>query len=462
MQRCAELTSSRRPAALAAVLLGFFIVMLDTTIVNVALSAMGSDLHAPVPVLQWVVDAYTLVFAALLLTAGTACDRLGARRVYIAGLALFGALSAVCAFAPNGAVLIGARAVQGIGAAAVVPGSLALLSGIYDDPRERSRAIGLWGGAGAVAAAVGPVLGGALISWIGWRAVFWVNFPIVVATLWLTWKGLPAATASQSRREHGIDLPGQLLCVLGLAVLTYGIISGGDTRWALGAIIAAVCGLLILAGFALAERRSRRPMLPMGIFRDPRFTVASLVGLALNISFFGQLFVLSLFFQHYLGLAPWLAGLALAPQACSGVIASPLGGRAAARIGAFPTTLIGLLVGAAGFASLVRVTASTPYPVVAALTFIGGFGMAFAMPAVTSAAVMASPPQYTGLAGGVINAARQTGSVIGVAVLGTMVATGPFLDGFHLAVASASGVFIAAAILVTSVLGRTSDTAQAH
>ena len=439
----------RQRGALIAVLLGFFIVMLDATIVNVALADIGTDLDAPMASLQWVVDSYTLVFAAFLLTSGAACDRLGARDVYLLGLLLFGVLSVVCALAPTGGTLIAARAAQGAGAAAVVPGSLALLAVIYTEPDARSRAIGLWGGAGGIAAAVGPVLGGVLVSWIGWRAVFWVNIPIIAVACRLTLRSLPAPAA---RHGRAIDPLGQLLSVLGLAALTYGMIAGGESGLSNSSAAAICCGAAVLAGLVVVEHHVDDPMLPMPLFREARFTVSALVGLALNISFFGQLFVLSLFFQRYLGYAPWLAGLALAPQACSAVIASPLGGRSTARIGAPATMLIGLLTGAAGFGSLVGVTEGTPYPMTALLTFAGGFGMAFAMPAATSAAVASAPPAYTGLAGGVINAARQTGSVIGVAALGAMIATRTFLAGFHLAVGTAAAVFLAAAVPVVGVL----------
>ncbi len=444
------MTTMRRTEALIAVMLGFFIVMLDTTIVNVALADLGTDLRATVASLQWVVDAYALVFAALLLSAGAACDRLGARRVYLVGLVVFAFLSAACALAPNGDTLVAARIVQGVGAAAIVPGSLALLSAIYDDPAARARAIGLWGGAGGVAAAVGPMLGGTLVSTVGWRAVFWVNLPIIAIACWLTLRAIPAAPGNHRARK--VDVPGQVLSVLALVAITYAVITAGEHGWTPPQISALLAGFVLVALFVIIERRSPDPMLPMVLFTQARFTVAALVGFALNVSFFGQLFVLSLFFQHYLGYEPWLAGLALAPQACSAVIASPLGGRSAARYGAFPTMLTGLIIGTVGFGSLIVLKADTPYPLVAILTFAAGFGMAFAMPAATSAAVAAAPTEHTGIAGGVINAARQTGSVVGVAALGAMVTGGQFLPGFQTAVAAAAAVFAVAAILVASTL----------
>lgn len=442
-------SAPHRRGALVAVLLGFFAVMLDITIVNVALADMGTDLAAPVTSLQWVVDGYTLAFAAFLLSSGAACDRLGARTVYMVGLILFGAFSAVCALAPTGGALIAARALQGLGASAIVPGSLASLAAIYRDPGTRSRAIGLWGGAGGVAAAAGPVLGGALVSWIGWRAVFWVNIPIVILAYRLALRSLPVSVV---RRERAIDPPGQALSASALAALTYGIIAGGESDWDGSSIAAALGGAIMLACFVAIENRADDPMLPMPLFGERRFTVAMIVGFALNTSFFGQLFVLSLFFQEYLGYTPWHAGLALAPQACSAVIASPLGGRCTARIGAFPTMLIGLLAGAAGFGCLIAVADGTPYPMTATATFIGGFGMAFAMPAATSAAVVSAPPAYAGLAGGVINAARQTGSAVGVAALGAMITADALLAGFHRAVGAASVVFLVAAVPVIGVL----------
>ena len=441
----------RRRGALIAALLGFFVVMLDTTVVNVALARIGADLGAPVASLQWVVDAYALTFAALQLSAGAACDRMGARSVHLLGLVVFGLLSTACALAPAGGALIAFRALQGVGAAAIVPASLAMLSLIHDRPADRARAIGLWGGAGGVAAAVGPVAGGLLVTWAGWRLVFWVNLPLVAVGMWLTARCLPEPAARSPRRRGG-DLPGQILSVIGLAAATYGIIAAGEHGWSLVAVLSTLAGLILLVVFIVVERIASRPMLPTVVFSRPRFAVAAAVGFALNTGFFGQLFVLALFLQRYLGYSPWLAGLALAPQACSAVVASPLGGRMTARIGAFPTMLTGLLTGAAGFAGLALATASTPYPLVAALTFLGGFGTALTMPAATSAAVASAPVGYTGVAGSVINAARQTGSVVGVAVLGSLIASGDFLTGFHRAVTGASAVFAVAAIAVAVVL----------
>lgn len=445
------------PGALTAVALGFFIVMLDTTIVNVALPRIGTDLHGGVSLLQWVVDSYTLVFAALLLTTGAACDILGARRIYLSGLAVFAIFSACCALAPTGSLLIGARAMQGIGAAALVPGSLALLAAAYPNPGDRAKAIGIWGGVGGIAAAAGPVLGGALITAVGWRAVFWVNLPVVAIAAWLTMRHTP--NPAPAHRRH-LDLPGQASAILALCAITYAVIDAAHTSWSPRNLITLLIGVAAAAGFVLIERAKPDPMLPLTLFENRSFSVASFVGLALNLGFYGQFFVLTLYFQQYRGYGPLTAGLALAPQALGAVIGSPLGGRATARFGAFATMLTGLLIGAAAFAGLLTFTQTTPYVVIAPLIFAAGLGISLAMPAATAGAISAAPSKYAGIAGGVVNSARQTGSVFGVAVLGGFVTTGTFLHGFRLAVAAAAVIFLVAAAVTGLNLRRRQETSN--
>lgn len=436
---------------LVAVVLGFFIVMVDTTIVNVALPQIGISLGGGESLLQWVVTGYTLAFAALLLTGGAACDALGARRVYLAGLASFALFSIVCALAPNGGVLVAARVLQGLGAAALVPGSLALLAAAYTDPAKRAKAIGIWGGAGGVAAAVGPVLGGALIAAIGWRAVFWVNVPVIVIAIWLTLRHTPNPSPGHRRR---LDLPGQVLAIAALCLVTYAVIDAAQHTWDITRIGLFVLGVVVGVMFLLVEWRSKDPLLPLGLFRSRAFSVASIVGLALNLGFYGQLFMLSLYFQQYRHYGPLAAGLAMAPQAFGAIIGSPLGGRATAKFGAFPTMLVGLLIGSAGFLSLIVLNQGTPYILIALLTFTAGFGMAVAMPAATSGAVSSAPTGYAGIAGGVVNAARQTGSIVGVAVLGGFSTLSDFRYGFQLAVVGAAATFLIAAALTLATMLR--------
>ena len=436
--------------ALCTVLCGFFVVMLDTTIVNVSLPYIGKDLGGTTSSLQWVVDSYTLSFAALLLTSGTACDRLGALHVYLAGLATFAIFSFLCALSTSMWALIIFRAFQGIGAAMVIPSSLALIADMYSDQARRTKIIGLWGAAGGIAAALGPIVGGMLVSALRWNAAFWINIPIIAILIVLVIVFVPPRKPDNNKY---FDLWGQVTSIIGLSALTYVVITWGERGWSPLYIIWLIGGIMLVLCFFIIESATPDPMLPLALFKERRFRIALFVGFCLNFSFFGQLFILSLYFQDFLGWSPWLAGLALAPQATSAIIASPLGGRCAAAYGTYPAMLAGLLVGAGGFSSLMFVSPETPYPVIALLTFCVGFGMAFAMPAATSAAVNASPPAHVGVAGGVINTARQIGSVFGVAALGAFITSGSFLTGFHVAVLIAGGVFaLAAAIVLGSML----------
>ena len=343
------------------------------------------------------------------------------------------------------------RAFQGIGAAMVVPSSLALIAEMYSDHAQRTKVIGLWGAAGGIAAALGPIVGGMLVSAIDWNAAFWINIPIITALIMLVIGVIPVQKASAVKR---FDLWGQVTAIVSLSSITYVVITWGEHGWDVTYIAWIMSGIILTACFFTIESTTPDPMLPLALFREETFSIAAFVGFCLNFSFFGQLFILSLYFQDFLGWSPWLSGLALAPQATSAIIASPLGGRCAAKYGPYPAMLIGLLFGIGGFSSLIAVSPETPYPVIALLTFCVGFGMAFAMPAATSAAVNASPPEYVGVAGGVINTARQVGSVFGVALLGTFIASGSFLVGFHTAVLVAGGVFALAASGVLSTMLR--------
>lgn len=445
----------RRPgAALVAVLLGFFVVMLDTTIINVALPMIGADLDVPVTSLQWVVNAYALSLAAFQLGAGSACDRLGARTVYVTGLLVFALFSVICALAPNDVVLVAARGAQGLGAAAVVPGSLALLARLHDDDGARSRVIGLWGGAGGFAAAIGPSLGGGLVSLLGWRVAFWMNLPVVAVAVWLVVTAVPGVLPWERDRSTGrVDVVGPILSAAGLGCLAHGAVTLGLRDWSPGSLMVPGIGCLAVFLFVAAERRASAPMLPPDVLASADFGVPVLAGLCLNAGFFGQLFVLSLFLQQHLGLSAWAAGLVLTPQACSAIVASPLGGRAAARFGATPTMLAGLLLGASGFVALAVVGPTAPYPVVGLVGVVGGFGTALAVPAATLAAMAAMPPARRGLAGAVSNSARQVGSLVGVAVLGAVMVRTAFVPGFRMALVGAACVF-QAAVLTVAIMGR--------
>jgi DHA2 family methylenomycin A resistance protein-like MFS transporter len=428
-----------------AVCLGYFMVILDTTIVNVALPALRVDMRASVAGLEWVVDSYLLMLAALLLTGGVLADRAGARRVFQVGLALFVLASAGSGLAPNVPVLVVARLLQGVGAALSVPSSLALLRAAFPDAADRARAIGVWGGIAGLAAASGPILGGLLVTAATWRLVFFVNVPIGLLAIALTARYVPAPPP----QPRVLDLAAQFTGVLALAALTLALIEGGDSGFGPAVSGAVAVFLIATVGFIVIEHRAVEPMLPLSLFRNPTFAGGSAVGLLINLGFYGELFVINLYFQQVVGYSALVAGLALLPQL--GVVAagSALSGRFTARVGGPRRTMeIGLLVGGAGLFGLIAVGDGTPYGLLVVPLVAVGFGMSFTMPAATTAVVEGVSADRAGLASGVINAARQLGGVIGVAVLGALISGshGPgFIPGLRVALAIAGAAFLAGA-----------------
>ena len=431
---------------LVAICLGYAMVILDTMVVNVALPSLGRDLHAGVSSLQWVAAGYTLVFAGLLLSAGTLGDRIGPKRVLQAGLALFTAASAACAFAPTVGFLVGARLAQGLGAALCVPASLALLQATYAEPRERARAFGLWGGIAGVAAASGPIVGGLLIAGLGWRSVFAINLPFGVLGLAGVARYLPDVPG----RRHPADLAGQLLGVAALASLTGALIEAGPLGWTAAAVLAGLAVAAVATTvFVFTERRIPSPMLPLSLLRDPTFSAASAVGLLINLGFYGQLFVATLYFQDQRGYSALITGLALLPEGTMASVGSIASGRIMAHTGPRTPMVAGLALGAAGLLALAVAGPHTPYYVLVAPLLATGLGMSLTMPAATAAVMGSAPPERAGLASGVINTSRQVGGAIGVALLGTLVARHG-AGGMRVSMAIAAGSFALGCVLTAS------------
>lgn len=439
--------------ALPAICLGYFMVILDATAVNLSLPALGADLGADlgggVGALQWVVDGYTLTFAALLLSAGSLGDRFGARRIFAAGLGVFVVASAACGLAPGTAWLLAARLVQGAAAAVLVPSSLALLGAAYDDPAARARAVGIWGGVAGIAAVLGPVVGGALTQVVSWRLVFVINVPIGSAALLMTLRHVPR-DGGHGRR--GFDVPAQVAAIAALGALTFALIEARTEGWAsppiLGGFAAAV---VLVAVFVLVERRAGNPMLPPALFASRAFSGGTAIGLLINLGFYGQLFVMSLYLQNTRHMSPATAGLALLPEAILVSLASFLSGRWTSRTGPRPTMLVGLCIGAAGLFGLMAAGAHTAYPVIVLPLMASGFGMAFTMPAATTTVALAAPAGRAGVASGAINTGRQVGSTVGVALLGTLSVSA----GLPAAMAGAGAAFLAgAAVAAFAVPGR--------
>ncbi|MFJ4812449.1 MFS transporter [Streptomyces longwoodensis] len=413
--------------ALTAGLLGFTLVCLDASVVNVALPAIGSSLGGGMSGLQWVVDAYTLAFAALMLSTGAFSDRAGASRAYALGTAVFTLASAACGLAPGLPSLIGARVVQGVAAAVVLPASLALVRQAYPDPARRARAVAAWAAGGSAAVALGPVAGGVLTSAWDWRAIFFVNLPVGAAILLL----LLRAPRSE-RRPAPLDLPGQVTAVVALTALTFAVIERGATG-AVALAVAVVAGVV----FFRVEAHGPHPVVPLGLFRDRTVAVAVATGAAVSVAFYSVVFVFSLYFQQVRGLGPLAAGLAFLPMTGLIAVTNVVAGKLAGRFGPRLPMVVGQWVAVAGLLLLLSVGADTPAPLVAVELVPLALGCALTVPPLTAAMMDAVPAERAGLAAGVLNAARQVAGGLGIAVFGTLVADG-FATGMRLSIALAA------------------------
>lgn len=430
---------------------GFFVVMLDTTIVNVALPSIGAGLHASFQGLQWVVNAYAIALAALLLGAGGMADRFGTRRVYEASLLLFAIASLGCALSPELWVLLASRFAQGVAGASLIPTSMVLAADGCRTPEERSVALGWWGSAGGLAAAMGPVLGGCLVSTLGWRCVFWVNVPIcVLIRLVLTGNGSRRAGRSR-RRAAPSDGAGQLLSILAIGLTSFSVIELGSSSTRILGSAGCAAAAASWWAFLRYESRSAKAFLEMALFRVPAFATNCAIGWILNFALFGELFVLSMYLQQGLGYSSAHAGLVIFPQTCSALIAAPLGGRAAAAWGGRRATAVGLTAGGIGFLGIALFPLTGSQAVLAPLSFLASFGMAFAMPPVSAEAIGSVAERRKGMASGVINTARQLGTVCGTAAMGAVYAIAGATMGVVVSVAIAALLFFIGALASWSV-----------
>ncbi|MBB4684826.1 MFS transporter [Amycolatopsis jiangsuensis] len=417
-----ELNHRRRQIVLAVCCLSLFIVGLDNTIVNLALPAIQHDLGASVSSLQWTIDAYTLVLASLLMLAGSTADRLGRRRTFQTGLVLFGLGSLLCGLAPNVGSLIVFRAVQAIGGSMLNPVAMSIITNTFTEPRERARAIGVWGGVNGLSMAVGPVVGGALVASAGWRTIFWINVPVVLAAVVLTAAFVPESRAPRARR---LDPVGQLLVIVFLAGLTYGIIEGRDAGYGSPQILASfVVALVALAILVPYERRRAEPLLELKFFRSLPFSGATLIAIFAFAGLAGFLFVNTLYLQESRGYSALHAGLLTLPMAVVTAIAGPLSGRIVGTRGArLPLAVAGTAVTvSAVLLSVISVHTPLWWLVVAYVVFGLGFGMVNAP--ITNAAVSGMPRAQAGVAAAIASTSRQVGVSFGVAVIGAVVTAG--------------------------------------
>jgi DHA2 family methylenomycin A resistance protein-like MFS transporter len=427
-----------RSPLLVAMCVGYFLVLLDVTVVNVALPAIGTSLTPGPAGLQWVVDGYALALAGLLLLGGTIGDVYGHKRVVLTGLAVFGLASLACGVAPGVWWLVGARFVQGVGAALLLPGTLAIVTDAFPDQRDRARAIGVWASIGSAALPAGPLLGGLLVEWLGWRAVFILNVPIVPVAALVTARLVDARPHTEDRR---VDWAGAALGTALLTTVTFAVIEAG--AWLL------VIAVMLLAVFVAVERATADPMLPPRLFRKPTFSVANAAAGVMNLCSLGLLFLVTQYLQTVQHQSALAAGVSLLPLFLPLTVLAPVVGRLIARVGPRWPMLAGLVLTAGGFALLTTLHAGSSYWTLLPALLLWGGGLGLLTPSVVAAAVGAVKDR-SGLASAVNNTARQAGGAIGIAAFGAIAGSASnarlFVSGIHVAGLVSVVLFLVAAL----------------
>jgi len=440
-----------------------FMASLDNLVVTTALPSIREHLHASLEGLQWTVNAYTLTFAVLLLTGAALGERYGRRRLFTIGLGLFTAGSAAAAMAPGIGALVAARAVQGVGAAIVIPLTLTLLSAAVS-PRRRGLALGAWGAVGGLAIAIGPLVGGAVVEGASWQWIFWLNVPIGIALLPVARFRLTESRGSSTR----LDLPGLVLASVGLLGIVLGVVRGNDHGWtSLTVLPPLVIGALLVAAFIGWELRAREPMLPLHLFRSRGFAVTNAASLLMFFGMFGSIFLLSQFFQIIQGYSPLASGVRILPWTIMPLFVAPVAGALSDRIGGHRLMGVGLILQASGLASIAAIsTSTTPYWQLVAPFAISGIGMAMFWAPVANVVLSAVKPEEQGQASGANNAIRELGGVFGVAVLASVFSAyggyrthETFVSGMNAAVWIGAGV-VAPGAIAAFAIGKSRVRAQ--
>ncbi|MFJ4315897.1 MFS transporter [Streptomyces lavendulae] len=445
-----HMSHRRRVLVLAICCMSLLIVSLDNTVLNVALPSMRHELHASVSGMQWTIDSYTLVLASLLILAGSTADRIGRRKVFAAGLVLFTAGSALCSLAPTLEWLIAFRMVQAVGGSMLNPVAMSIITNTFTDPKERARAIGVWGAVVGISMAAGPLIGGLLVDSVGWRSIFWVNLPVGLVALALTLRYLPESRAEHPRRP---DPVGQLLVMVLLGAMTYGIIEGPAAGWTspviVGCALAAVAALIALVVY---EPRRAEPLIDPRFFRSAPFSGATVMAVSAFAALSGFLFLNTLYLQDVRGLGALDAGLYMLPMAVPAFLCAPLAGRLVATRGPrLPLLIAGVAMGASGllFAAF-SAEGSTPLMFAGYVLFGIGFGLVNAP--ITNTAISGMPRAQAGVAAAVASTSRQTGGALGVAVIGAVLAAGTAGGGdFAAATRPAWWIITACGLLVLAV-----------
>ena len=401
--------------------LSLFLVGLDITAVNVALPAIGRELDASVSELQWTVGAFTVVMASLLMFSGSMADRLGRKRTFIAGLSVFSTASLLCSAAPSVEFLVASRVLQAIGGSMMNPVAMSIITNTFTDSRERAQAVGIWGAVFGISMALGPIVGGALVTSMGWRSIFLINIPIGLAAMILTLRFVPESKAPSPRR---FDPVGQALIIVLLAAVTYGIIEAPSQGWTSAVIIAAfVASGAALIGLLAYEPRREDPLVDLRFFRSIPFTSSIVISITAFAAFGGFLFLNTLYLQKELGLSPIEAGLATVPMAIAIVVASPASGRMVGRHGPRPSLVISGVSLLTACAMLTGIEPGTTMAWLVVAYFVFGVGFGFVNAPITNAAVSGMPRAQAGVASAIATTSRQFGQTLGVAVVGAIVAS---------------------------------------
>jgi EmrB/QacA subfamily drug resistance transporter len=414
-------TALRKGPILALACLAQFMVILDISVVNVALPSIRSDLGFSAVDLQWVVNAYTLTFAGFLLLGGRAADLLGRQQVFVAGLVLFAVASLVGGLSSSQGMLIAARAVQGIGGAVVAPATLAIITTTFAEGQDRNRALAYWGAMGAVGGSTGVLLGGVLTELLGWQWILFINIPVGVLGALAAMHFIPRSSRTAAGERH-FDVAGALSVTAGLVLLTFAIVRTDVNGWGSAAtLLVAAAGLALLAVFIAVERRARRPLVPLRIFRSRTLSASNLVVFTLGASVFAMWYFLSLYLQQVLGFSPIEAGLSFLPMTGAIIVASTFAGRLAQRLGPGRLLAVGMTLIGIGMLAFTRISATGSYAgdvLLPGVITTTGIGLAFVPATITAVAGVARSD--SGLAGGLVNTSRQVGGSLGLAVLATV------------------------------------------
>jgi EmrB/QacA subfamily drug resistance transporter len=452
--------ANRKWWTLGAVAFGLFMIMLDNTIVNVALPSMARDLQIGISELEWVVNGYALTFAVIMLTGGKLADLFGRRLVFIIGLAVFTGASVLCGLSTGSDMLIAARVAQGVGAALMNPATLSIITATFP-PRQRGMAIGIWAGVSAMALAIGPLLGGILTQQIGWEWIFFVNVPvgivaIVVARLVIT-------ESRDTSLEQRLDLPGLVTSALGLFALTYALIEANTYGWTSTRILGLFAlALVLLVAFVQLERKQRVPMLDLSLFKNGTFAGANLTMMLVALAMFGVFFFVSLYMQNILGYSATQAGATFLPMTILIILIAPPAGKLSDRVGSRWLMGGGMILVAGSLIVFSQLDQSSGFWNIFPGLILGGFGMALAMTPTTAAAMGAVPVDKAGVGSAVLNSMRQVGGSLGIAIMGAIVASslkvpptnpaaaGQFVTGFQRALLVAAGIALFAALVAVT------------